>query len=76
MLALRVDKKRLSIKDIARPANEHEALVRVLVSGICNTDLEIARGYAVSMGRSDTSLSASLKRTPIRNLLDGELLVR
>ena len=46
MLALRVDKKRLSIKDIARPANEHEALVRVLVSGICNTDLEIARGYA------------------------------
>ena len=46
MLALRVDKKRLSIRDIAKPDNTEEVLVRVLVSGICNTDLEIARGYA------------------------------
>lgn len=46
MLALRVNKKHLSIRDIAKPDNAEEALVRVLVSGICNTDLEIARGYA------------------------------
>src|SRR6185503_18099265 len=46
MLALRVDKKRLSIKDIQKPDRADEALVRVLLSGICNTDLEIARGYA------------------------------
>src|SRR5215217_32673 len=46
MLALRVDKKRLSIKDIAKPDRADEALVRVILSGICNTDLEIARGYA------------------------------
>src|ERR671921_2364565 len=46
MLALRVDKKRLSIKDIPKPDRADEALVRVLLSGICNTDLEIARGYA------------------------------
>jgi threonine dehydrogenase-like Zn-dependent dehydrogenase len=46
MLALRVDKKRLSIKDIAKPERADEALVRVVLSGICNTDLEIARGYA------------------------------
>jgi threonine dehydrogenase-like Zn-dependent dehydrogenase len=46
MLALRVDKKRLSLRDINKPDNSDEALVRVLVSGICNTDLEIARGYA------------------------------
>lgn len=46
MLALRVDKKRLSVKEIEKPNRADEALVRVLLSGICNTDLEIARGYA------------------------------
>lgn len=46
MLALRVAPKRLSLKNIEKPNNASEALVRVLLSGICNTDLEIARGYA------------------------------
>jgi threonine dehydrogenase-like Zn-dependent dehydrogenase len=46
MLALRVDKKRLSVRNIEKPIADNEALVRVLLSGICNTDLEIARGYA------------------------------
>ena len=46
MLALRVEKKSLKIKDIEKPNLPDEALVRVLLSGICNTDLEIARGYA------------------------------
>jgi len=46
VLALRVDKKRLALRDIVKPGNPDEALVRVLLSGICNTDLEIARGYA------------------------------
>lgn len=46
MLALRVDRKRLAVKDVEKPDHADEALVRVLLSGICNTDLEIARGYA------------------------------
>ena len=46
MLALRVDKKRLAVKNVEKPDQPDEALVRVLLSGICNTDLEIARGYA------------------------------
>ena len=46
MLALRVDKKRLAIKNVGKPDQADESLVRVLLSGICNTDLEIARGYA------------------------------
>lgn len=46
MLALRVDNKRVSVRDVNKPDNEDETLVRVVVSGICNTDLEIARGYA------------------------------
>ena len=45
MKALRVDKRKLSIKEIEKPEAGDEALVRVLLSGICNTDLEIARGY-------------------------------
>jgi threonine dehydrogenase-like Zn-dependent dehydrogenase len=46
MLALRVDKKRLAVKNVSKPDHVDEAVVRVLLSGICNTDLEIARGYA------------------------------
>jgi threonine dehydrogenase-like Zn-dependent dehydrogenase len=46
MLALRVEKKSLSLKNVEKPHHPDEALVRVVLSGICNTDLEIARGYA------------------------------
>jgi threonine dehydrogenase-like Zn-dependent dehydrogenase len=46
MLALRVQHKRLSVQEIPKLKPVGEALVRVVVSGICNTDLEIARGYA------------------------------
>jgi threonine dehydrogenase-like Zn-dependent dehydrogenase len=46
MLALQVDKKQLAVNDVPKPPHADEALVRVLLSGICNTDLEIARGYA------------------------------
>src|SRR6266498_5550335 len=46
MKALRVEKKKLAVREIEKPETGPEALVRVLLSGICNTDLEIARGYA------------------------------
>ena len=46
MLALRVNKRGLSVDEVEKPESRDEALVRVLLSGICNTDLEIARGYA------------------------------
>lgn len=46
MKALRVDKKKIAVREIDKPEPGQEALVRVLLSGICNTDLEIARGYA------------------------------
>jgi threonine dehydrogenase-like Zn-dependent dehydrogenase len=45
MLALRVDRNKVSIKEVEKPRAD-ETLVRVVLSGICNTDLEIARGYA------------------------------
>jgi threonine dehydrogenase-like Zn-dependent dehydrogenase len=46
MKALRYENQKLSVTDIAKPKVNGEALVRVLLSGICNTDLEITRGYA------------------------------
>lgn len=50
MKALRVDQNGISVAEIARPDRTDEALVRVVLSGICNTDLEIARGYAGFIG--------------------------
>ena len=50
MQALRVEKKKLAVKEVPKPERGDEALVRVLLSGICNTDLEIARGYAGFQG--------------------------
>jgi threonine dehydrogenase-like Zn-dependent dehydrogenase len=46
MKALRVIKGGLRLAEIPVPAVAGEALVRVLRSGICNTDLEIINGYA------------------------------
>lgn len=46
MKALRVEKRGLALRNVDIPERGQEALVRVLLSGICNTDLEIARGYA------------------------------
>lgn len=46
MKALRFEDSILEIKEVKVPRKSGEALVRVLRSGICNTDLEIVRGYA------------------------------
>lgn len=46
MKALRFENNQLSLAEIEKPKKDGEAIVRVLMSGICNTDLEIVRGYA------------------------------
>src|SRR5258708_37197647 len=50
MKALRYENQELSVSDIAKPEAFGEALVRVTLSGICPTDLEITRGYAGFQG--------------------------
>lgn len=50
MKALRFLDNRLKLAEITKPNDESEALVRVLKSGICNTDVEIVRGYAGFQG--------------------------
>ena len=46
MRALRVDGDKVTLEDVPVPRADGEVIVRVTMSGICNTDLEIARGYA------------------------------
>jgi threonine dehydrogenase-like Zn-dependent dehydrogenase len=46
MKALRVGSSGVVVEDVPKPQPDGEALVRVTLSGICNTDLEIVRGYA------------------------------
>lgn len=45
MNALWLEDGRLAIREIDAPRADGEALVRVRLSGICGTDLELARGY-------------------------------
>ena len=46
MKALRYENRQLALVNLPKPSAQGEALVRVTLSGVCNTDLEIARGYA------------------------------
>lgn len=50
MKALRVEQNGVRIADVPKPDADGEAVVRVTMSGICNTDLEIVRGYAGFQG--------------------------
>jgi 2-desacetyl-2-hydroxyethyl bacteriochlorophyllide A dehydrogenase len=45
MKALWLEERALSVRECLVPEAGDEALVRVRVSGICGTDLELARGY-------------------------------
>ena len=46
MRALWLDDQRLALRDVPTPMPPSgEALVRVMLAGICNTDLELTRGY-------------------------------
>ena len=50
MKALRFENNQLNLAEIPRPNEKSEAVVRVTKSGICNTDLEIVKGYANCSG--------------------------
>src|SRR5918993_827078 len=50
MKALRYENGAVSLREVPAPRREGEALVRVRLAGVCNTDLEIVRGYAGFVG--------------------------
>ena len=46
MLAIRLENRRVEVRNVRRPQREEGfALIRLLAGGICNTDLELRRGY-------------------------------
>src|SRR6476620_1676051 len=46
MLATHLDNRRVEVRNVRRPQRpEGFALIRLLLGGICNTDLELRRGY-------------------------------
>src|SRR5438093_10376695 len=69
MKALRVEKKRLAVRDVEKPLRGDEVLVRVLLSGICNTDLEIARGYAGFKGTIGHEFVGVVEEAPDSSLV-------
>jgi len=74
MHALRVEKKGLRVRDIGKPVRGGEALVRVHLSGICNTDLEIANGYAGFSGTIGHEFVGVVEEAP-QNSMVGQRVV-
>ncbi len=57
------------------PGAAHEALVRVHMSGICNTDLEIVRGYAGFRGTLGHEFVGTVERAVDRPEIVGKRVV-
>ncbi len=67
MKALVFDRK-LALKDLPVPEpRDGEALVKVLTAGICNTDLEISRGYMQFQGVIGHEFVGRVERSPDSN---------
>lgn len=75
MKALRVDQQGIGLKDVPKPDRSDEALVRVIKSGICNTDLEIARGYAGFAGTIGHEFVGIVERADDARDLVGQRVV-
>ncbi len=75
MKALRFENGRVGVADVAVPEREGEALVRVRVAGVCNTDLEIVRGYAGFEGTLGHEFVGEVERAPGAPELEGRRVV-
>jgi threonine dehydrogenase-like Zn-dependent dehydrogenase len=67
MKALRIEDNKLKLADSAIPRREGEALVRMTMAGICNTDIEIARGYADFRGTLGHEFVGVVEESPDRS---------
>jgi threonine dehydrogenase-like Zn-dependent dehydrogenase len=68
MKALRFEKGELKVAhDIPVPRREGEALVRVTIAGICDTDLEIVKGYAGFCGTLGHEFVGIVEDSPERS---------
>jgi threonine dehydrogenase-like Zn-dependent dehydrogenase len=73
MKALRYENETLSVANVAKPEVDGEAVVRVTLSGICNTDLEITRGYAGFQGTIGHEFVGTIESLPEPWLTRGSL---
>ena len=73
MKALRYENQKLSVSEVSQPHVDGEAIVRVTMSGICNTDLEIARGYAGFEGTIGHEFVGVIEELPTPSLTVGLL---
>lgn len=69
MKALRYENGSLAVAEVAEPATGDEAVVRVKLAGICNTDLEIVRGYAGFTGTLGHEFVGVVKSAPDSKLI-------
>ncbi|HEV7700647.1 MAG TPA: alcohol dehydrogenase catalytic domain-containing protein [Pyrinomonadaceae bacterium] len=75
MKALRFNDGCLDVTDAEIPARQDEALVRVRLSGICNTDLEIVKGYAGFAGTIGHEFVGIVERAGDRPEIVGKRVV-
>lgn len=64
MRALWLEDGSLSVRDVPTPDEPDEALIRVLLSGICGTDLELVRGYYPYTGVLGHEFVGEVVRSP------------
>ncbi|MGH9938771.1 MAG: MDR/zinc-dependent alcohol dehydrogenase-like family protein [Blastocatellia bacterium] len=69
MKALRFEDNKLQLAEVRIPRRNDEALVRVTMAGICNTDIEIARGYAAFRGTLGHEFVGVVEESPDRSLI-------
>ncbi len=75
MKALRYEHGQLSLAEIEKPHQAGEAVVRVTLSGICNTDVEIVRGYAGFEGTLGHEFVGVVEDAPRASQLVGQRVV-
>jgi threonine dehydrogenase-like Zn-dependent dehydrogenase len=75
MLALRYENGRVAVAEMPQPCDAEEALVRVTMSGICNTDVEIVRGYAGFEGTIGHEFVGVVESAPGGSLKLGQRVV-
>src|SRR5262249_46335178 len=67
MKALRFEDNKLKLADVAVPRRDGEALIRMTMAGICNTDIEIAHGYADFRGTLGHEFVGVVEEAPDRS---------
>jgi threonine dehydrogenase-like Zn-dependent dehydrogenase len=76
MKALRFENGRLGLAEVDTPRGvAGEAIVRVTLAGVCNTDLEIVRGYAGFAGTLGHEFVGVVESAPAASQLAGRRVV-